>query len=69
VGLGGVRAARTLRARMVGRELIMTPWRGTYSGFHQWQGMMLPGHVEVFWRLKAGELQYFWSEAKSLELL
>jgi hypothetical protein len=62
-------AVRADRARMVGRDTVMTPWRGVYSGFHEWQGMMVPAGVEVFWGLEAGEFQYYRSETTSLELL
>ena len=53
----GIRAEA--RGRMVGGEVIPTPWEGRWSDYARRDGMMVPMTGEVAWVLPAGDRPYW----------
>ena len=60
---------RADRPRLVGKQVVMTPWSATCGEFHVREGLRLPNRVEVAWHLPEGAFPYFRSEIVSLEAI
>jgi hypothetical protein len=61
-------AVRGVRPRLVGKHTIDTPWAGSYHEPREWEGLRVPGRVEVRWLLAEGPFTYFKGEVTSLVL-
>lgn len=59
-------AVRAARPRIVGKQTVMTPWSGTASDFHEYEGMRVATRLEVAWEFPEGMFTYFRGEFKSL---
>jgi hypothetical protein len=62
-------ACRADRPRMVGKHAVVTPWLATGSEFREWEGMRVPGRLEVAWILAEGTFTYYRSEIISFAAL
>ena len=47
------------RGRTVGREIVLTPWRGRFWNYEERGGMLIPTDGEVAWLLPEGEKPYW----------
>ena len=47
------------RGRMIGSEVIPTPWEGSFSKYKEIKGLLIPTHGEVSWFLPGGKFTYF----------
>jgi hypothetical protein len=56
---------RADRPRLEGKQSIVTPWFGTCSEFHEWEGFNIASRVEAGWELQEGPFVYFRSEITS----
>ena len=69
--IGSVRSEA--RAAMVGGEIVMTPWEGSFSNYREQHGMVVPFSGEAawltnegrepYWRGAVGELEYEFAES------
>ena len=57
---------RAVRARLVGKQSVLTPWFGTCQEFREWEGFNMASRVEAGWQLPEGPFVYFRSEIASL---
>jgi hypothetical protein len=55
------------RGRMVGKEIIATPWRGRFWNYAEREGMRVPLEGEVAWLLPEGEKPYWRGRITRLE--
>lgn len=61
-------ACRALRPRLAGKHSVITPWRGSYFVFREWEGLRVASRLEVSWQLPEGPFLYFRSDLTSVEL-
>ena len=54
-----VAASTDARPRMVGKQIVETPWSGVFGGDRTFAGVRLPMSAEVSWLLPAGPWTYF----------
>jgi hypothetical protein len=54
------------RGAMVGKEMVMVPWEGTWSNYQTRDGMTVPLTGEVAWALPQGRKPYFLGTVTSL---
>ncbi len=54
------------RGRMVGKEVLMTPWECGFSDYQQQDGMLIPMAAEVAWVGPEGRKAYFFGKVKKL---
>jgi hypothetical protein len=52
-------ASAEARPRMVGKQVVDTPFRGVYSEYREFDGIRLPTTAEVSWLLPDGPFTYF----------
>jgi hypothetical protein len=52
-------ASAEARPRMVGKQIVDTPFRGVYGDYRQFDGVRLPSTAEVSWLLPEGPFTYF----------
>lgn len=57
------------RPRLVGKQSVLTPWRGSYLEFREWEGLRVASRLEVSWQLPEGPFTYFRSELTTLAAL
>jgi hypothetical protein len=55
------------RGRMVGRDMVMMPWEGRWSGYEERHGVRVPSTGEVAWLTPEGRLPYWRGRLESLE--
>lgn len=60
---------RAERPRLVGKASVLSPWRGNYLEFREWEGLRVASRLEVSWQLPEGPFTYFRSELTSLAIL
>ena len=60
---------RAERPRLVGKQSVLTPWRGSYLEFREWEGLRVASRLEVSWQLPEGPFTYFRSELTSFAIL
>jgi hypothetical protein len=48
---GAIRAVYAQRYRAINRGAVLTPWRGLFSNYKSFDGMMVPTAAEVSWEL------------------
>lgn len=48
---GAIRAVYGKRYRAINRGAVLTPWRGLFSNYKSFDGMMVPTAAEVSWEL------------------
>lgn len=60
---------RAERPRLVGKHSVLTPWRGNYLEFREWEGLRVASRLEVSWQLPEGPFTYFRSELTLLAAL
>lgn len=58
-------ACQAERPRLLGKESVLTPWRGTYLEFQEWEGLRVASRLEVSWLLSEGPFSYFRSQMMS----
>ncbi|MEC5218452.1 hypothetical protein RCH09_003423 [Actimicrobium sp. GrIS 1.19] len=56
-----------MRGAMVGKEIVMTPWEGSWSDYQRRDGMLVPLSGEVAWMRPEGRRPYFRGTVTSLE--
>jgi hypothetical protein len=54
------------RGAMVGKEMVMVPWEGSWSNYQKRDGMTVPLSGEVAWVLPEGRKSYFLGTVTSL---
>lgn len=54
-----VAASAEARPRMVGNQVIDTPFRGLYGDYQELDGVRLPTTAEVSWLMPEGPFTYF----------
>ena len=54
------------RGAMVGKEMVMTPWEGSWSNYQAQGGMTVPMSVEAAWLRPEGRKPYFRSAVTAL---
>jgi hypothetical protein len=54
-----VAASTDARPRMVGKQIVDTPWRGVFGEYRTFGGVRLPTTAEVSWLLPKGPWTYF----------
>jgi hypothetical protein len=47
------------RPRMVGKQVVDTPWSGVFGEYREFNGVRLPATGEVSWLLSDGPFTYF----------
>ena len=47
------------RPRMVGKQVVDTPWSGVFGEYREFNGVRLPTTGEVSWLLSDGPFTYF----------
>jgi hypothetical protein len=60
---------RADRGRLVGKQMILTPWSGTGSEFREYGGFLAPSRFEASWHLPEGPFAYIRGEVTSLAAL
>jgi hypothetical protein len=60
---------RAERPRLAGKQSVLTPWRGSYLEFREWEGLRVASRLEVSWQLPEGPFTYFRSEVTTLAAL
>lgn len=60
---------RADRPRLVGKQMVLTPWSGIGSEFRDWEGLRVPSRVEASWSLPDGPFTYYRGEVTSFVLL
>jgi hypothetical protein len=69
-----VRASTDVRPRMVGKQVVDTPWSGVFGEYREFDGVRLPATAEASWLLSDGPFTYFrgrvtgWSADSAAEL-
>jgi hypothetical protein len=59
-GAGDIVGASTdVRPRMVGKQVVDTPWSGVFREYREFNGVRLPVTAEVSWLLSDGPFTYF----------
>jgi hypothetical protein len=61
-------ACRAERPRIVGKDVIPTPWSGICTEFQEWEGLRVARRVEVCWHLPEATFTYFRCEATSFKI-
>lgn len=56
------------RGRLVGRDLVMTPWEGRWSAYEERDGVRVPTAGEVAWLAPEGRVAYWRGRLTALEL-
>jgi len=54
------------RGAMVGMEMVMAPWEGSWSNYQSHDGMMVPTTGEAAWLRPEGRKPYFHGTVTSL---
>ena len=54
-----VGASTEARPRMVGKQVVDTPWSGAFGEYREFNGVRLPATAEVSWLLSDGPFTYF----------
>jgi hypothetical protein len=52
-------ASTDARPRMVGKQVVDTPWSGVFGGYREFDGVRLPASAAVSWLLPDGPFTYF----------
>lgn len=55
------------RGRLVGRQVVPTPWLGRFWDHHERGGMLLPVEGEVAWLLPEGARPYWRGRITAIE--
>lgn len=56
------------RGRMVGAQVVPTPWEGRWRDYRRLDGLLVPSAGEVAWLLPEGPLPYWRGELQALQL-
>jgi hypothetical protein len=59
-------ACRAERPRIVGKDVIPTPWSGICTEFQEWEGLRVARRVEARWQFPGATFTYFRAEVTSL---
>ena len=62
-------ACRADRPRLVGKQMVLTPWSANGSEFKEWEGLRVPSCLDVSWRLPEGPFTYYRSEVVSFTVV
>jgi hypothetical protein len=54
---GEITRVSTQRYRAVGKESVLTPWRGYFTDYEPMDGMMIPGSARVEWAPPSGRFE------------
>lgn len=62
-------ASRAERPRVLGKQVVLTPWSGVATDFHEREGMRLATRMEALWHPPEGEFVYYRAEVTSSEIV